>query len=377
MHPPARAACVCVCVCVCFSSHIHHMHRFALHRRVGATIVGAGCLARAAQWLKEEDAPRAAVLAEVPEGQLRNPRERAACVALGLPLPREASEATDVVVIKNLFTDAEVEHIIRTAKGLQRAHRVGDVKRDMHGNEISRATNMVWRTTYLHTNGEFTARLPEVRERLVSAIAQIDGEQHGLIAARRNAYFAKEKTGGGEKTKKETKEMAKLTGDADDLFHLRTCEFHEYWPGGQLKSQLHYDAGSFYTIDVCLASPGKDFTGGQLATPHLLAVPAGAAEDDDALGGSTHSSSPGPPSPATRRFDIVESFEKGDAAVFLSHKYHNVMPVTSGKRMVLVAELWEGPEKQCPHRCLSASPCGLSLSKVQMDGSRQHLAILG
>ena len=159
--------------------------------------------------------------------------------------------------------------------------------------------------------------------------------------------------------------------DGENLFHLRTCEFHEYWPGGQLKSQLHYDAGSFYTIDVCLASPGEDFTGGHLATPRL----AGTVDDDkvsSATGTSSSSSLP-----ANHGYDIVEGFEKGDAAVFLSHKYHNVMPVTSGKRMVLVAELWEGPEKHCPHRCLSASPCGLSLSKAQMDGSRQHLAILG
>jgi hypothetical protein len=37
-----------------------------------------------------------------------------------------------------------------------------------------------------------------------------------------------------------------------------------------------------------------------------------------------------------------EVFSKGDAALFVSHKYHNVRPITAGKRTVLVVELWEG-----------------------------------
>ena len=44
-------------------------------------------------------------------------------------------------------------------------------------------------------------------------------------------------------------------------------------------------------------------------------------------------------------------FERGDALVFVSHKYHCVAPVTHGERRVLVIELWEGEERSCPHRC--------------------------
>ena len=36
---------------------------------------------------------------------------------------------------------------------------------------------------------------------------------------------------------------------------------------------------------------------------------------------------------------------------FVSHKPHFVAPVTSGERAVLIAELWEGEERTCPHRC--------------------------
>ena len=136
------------------------------------------------------------------------------------------------------------------------------------------------------------------------------------------------------------------------------------------------DRGSFYTIDVCLASPGKDFEGGQLATPRLR-VDGDARSEDLGPRPVRADVASHPVSSSATEFDLVDNFEKGDAAIFLSHKYHNVMPVVSGKRMVLVAELWEGPEKHCPHRCLSVSDCGHTLGKAHMDSSRQHLAILG
>ena len=40
------------------------------------------------------------------------------------------------------------------------------------------------------------------------------------------------------------------------------------------------------------------------------------------------------------------AFEKGDLLLFLSHKYHCVKPVVRGVRHVLVAELWEGDERE-------------------------------
>mmetsp|Transcript_624 Transcript_624/g.1028 ORF Transcript_624/g.1028 Transcript_624/m.1028 type:complete len:175 (-) Transcript_624:473-997(-) len=44
-------------------------------------------------------------------------------------------------------------------------------------------------------------------------------------------------------------------------------------------------------------------------------------------------------------------FKQGDALVFVSHKYHCVGRVRSGRRNVMVLEFWYGPERQCPHRC--------------------------
>ena len=48
----------------------------------------------------------------------------------------------------------------------------------------------------------------------------------------------------------------------------------------------------------------------------------------------------------------------GDAAVFVSHKYHCVAPVTRGVRRVLVVEFWHGDERHCGHRCdTRRGPC--------------------
>ena len=45
-------------------------------------------------------------------------------------------------------------------------------------------------------------------------------------------------------------------------------------------------------------------------------------------------------------------YEQGDAIVFPSHKYHSVAPILSGRRSVLITELWQGPERSCAHRCM-------------------------
>ena len=63
--------------------------------------------------------------------------------------------------------------------------------------------------------------------------------------------------------------------------------------------------------------------------------------------------------------------------MFVSHRYHNVRPVTAGRRQVLVAEMWEGPEKTCAHRCLTAGKCEHSLNKAHLGNFAQHTALLG
>jgi hypothetical protein len=121
-----------------------------------------------------------------------------------------------------------------------------------------------------------------------------------------------------------------LRGRSSDRVNFRTVEFHEYSAGGQLTTANHYDAGSLLTLDIMLSAPSVDFDGGAFVAP---------------LADGSCSQVPG------------GKFDKGDAIIFLSHKYHNIEPVTRGTRVVLVAELWEGPEKECPHRCNTTDAC--------------------
>ena len=113
-------------------------------------------------------------------------------------------------------------------------------------------------------------------------------------------------------------------------YHEQQCISPEAGGGGSdagggvstgAASATHYDAGSLVTIDVML-SQGGAFEGGRLTTP----------EADGAL----------TPHPLV----------SGDALCFVSHKFHYCTPVTRGTREVLVIELWRGPARSCPHRCL-------------------------
>ena len=62
-------------------------------------------------------------------------------------------------------------------------------------------------------------------------------------------------------------------------------------------------------------------------------------------------------------------------ALFLSHKYHNVLPIRSGKRHVLVMELWNGPEKTCPHRCETVGKCTHTLNRSHLGNFSQHVRV--
>ena len=250
--------------------------------------------------------------------------EEASCRALGLPTPAEAS-ALPVVRLPSFLSAEEIATLRLEVKHAQIEKQVGMMERGR--NELA-ATMGVWRTSYMHTNGTFARRLPALRTKLRDAMLAVDAAHWGLLAA------------GGH-----------------DAAHVRfrTVEVHEYGAGGRLASPQHYDAGSLLTIDVMLAEPGVDFEGGMFVAPR-----------------------PEADRTATPSVDRFPEFGRGDAVVFPSHKYHNVEPVTRGRRMVLVAELWVGPEKECAHRCLTAADeCGYSLERNHLATYVQQLAMLG
>lgn len=100
------------------------------------------------------------------------------------------------------------------------------------------------------------------------------------------------------------------------------AEYHrQVAPSPGLPDPAHYDQDSLVTFDVLLNDP-EDFDGGLFQT----------LEKDGKL----------QPHPVQAR---------GDALLFVSHKYHCVTPVTRGERHVLVVEFWRHPKRTCGHRC--------------------------
>eukprot|EP00629_Pelagomonadales_sp_RCC1024_P009292 CAMPEP_0119278796 /NCGR_PEP_ID=MMETSP1329-20130426/19722_1 /TAXON_ID=114041 /ORGANISM="Genus nov. species nov., Strain RCC1024" /LENGTH=210 /DNA_ID=CAMNT_0007279323 /DNA_START=113 /DNA_END=742 /DNA_ORIENTATION=+ len=103
--------------------------------------------------------------------------------------------------------------------------------------------------------------------------------------------------------------------------NARCVELHACGPGASLNDPRHFDSGSVVTVDVMLEEADA---GGHFET----------LEADGSL--------------------LRHPFQRGDAVVFPSYKYHSVSRVEEGLRRVLVMELWHGDEKLCNHRCTVA-----------------------
>ena len=334
----------------------------------------------AAQRPKDEEAAAVAAAAEE--------EEERSCRRLGLPTPAEAS-ALPVVHLPGFLTAAEVEQLRLEVRHAQVEQQVGMMER---GPNEAPTMLGVWRTSYLHTGGTFGRRLPALREKLRAAMVAADAQGGwGLLT-----------TSGGEKGKEgkegeegeeegeagyTAEELAgtaarKKSGGSGKQVRFRTVECHEYGAGGRLSAARHYDAGSLVTIDVMLARPGEDFDGGTFYTPRLPGPALASAVAPGSVGpAAAESAGASGEAAAVDREAAVDRYPQfgyGDAVVFPSHKYHNVEPVTRGRRVVLVAELWEGPEKECAHRCLSADDkCEFSLKRSHYGKYAEQLAMLG
>jgi hypothetical protein len=92
---------------------------------------------------------------------------------------------------------------------------------------------------------------------------------------------------------------------------IRVVEHWTYGVGGGLVDPEHYDVDSILTI-VGLLSEASDYEGGAFRT----------YESD-----GSH---------------LTHTMDQGDVICFLSHKYHNITPLTKGVRKSLVMELWQG-----------------------------------
>lgn len=97
---------------------------------------------------------------------------------------------------------------------------------------------------------------------------------------------------------------------------VRVIEHWEYSVGGGLVDAEHYDVDSILTI-VVLLSKADEYAGGLFRTNEV---------------GERH---------------MIHEMNQGDAICFLSHKYHNITPLTWGCRKSLVMELWQGVLYTC------------------------------
>lgn len=138
--------------------------------------------------------------------------------------------------------------------------------------------------SFLHCNGRFAEELPDIRQRIVALGRNCDQSHWGQMAG---------------------------AGLPESELGIRYVEYHRMVQGAGLANPKHYDSGSTVTVDIMLTDT-EEFDGGQFRTLE-----------------------------ADGKFQAYD-FEQGDALVFASHKYHCVSALTSGKRSVLVTELWTG-----------------------------------
>lgn len=147
-----------------------------------------------------------------------------------------------------------------------------------------------WHTTFF--NQRLEELLPDLHARVREAMLRVDRQHWGIVdRAPRHSL------------------------------NNRVAELHTVTAGGGIHRDDHWDYGSLLTLDMMLSDPAADFEGGQLQS----------LEPDGTL---------------TR-----QRFERGDAVVFPSHKFHSVTPVTAGTRRVFVVELWDGLPRRCAQRC--------------------------
>ena len=146
-----------------------------------------------------------------------------------------------------------------------------------------------WKVLYLQSNNVFQRKLPALRQPILDAVREVDRNNWRLF-------------------------------DNVDHVNIRVVEYHQMDEFGELADPKHYDLNSLLTMDIMLSEEGA-FEGGELQT----------TEADGKL--------------------LQHEFNQGDALIFVSHKYHCVGKVRSGRRNVMVLEFWYGPERQCPHRC--------------------------
>eukprot|EP00927_Polykrikos_kofoidii_P034499 TRINITY_DN29268_c0_g1_i1.p1 TRINITY_DN29268_c0_g1~~TRINITY_DN29268_c0_g1_i1.p1 ORF type:complete len:252 (+),score=44.67 TRINITY_DN29268_c0_g1_i1:162-917(+) len=211
------------------------------------------------------------------------------------------AQKSGVVRFPKLLSHDDLEQVLACH---QAALAAGDPKEI----NVQNRTHVNKRCTFLHgstvpKDGQLIACAPRLLGKLLRATVD---------AAERGGWRV-------APTESKAKSARTQRGDAPYLLQdidvrrlcIRVVELWEYEPGGGLPDDKHYDAGSIITI-VCLVNHSTDFTGGVFRT----------LESDNR--------------------QEEHHLERGDAVCFVSHKYHNITPLITGRRISLVMELWQG-----------------------------------
>ena len=138
---------------------------------------------------------------------------------------------------------------------------------------------------YLSGNKTFEKNIPKILNKIITAMKNTDKNEWNLLSS---------------------KDINK------NNINIRVIEYHHYYKNGGLFDNNHFDGGSILTCVCMLSNPNTDLDGGILMTKEV----------DGKL--------------------KKHLLNKGDIAVFPSHKYHCVGEITNGEREVLVIELWDG-----------------------------------
>ena len=199
-------------------------------------------------------------------------------------------------------------------KDIEMIHAVAKAELDSIGETTDGALEAhtdSWKVLYLQNNNTFQLKLPALRKRIFDMVREVDKSQNWCLF------------------------------DNVDHVNIRVVEYHQMDKFGELSDPKHYDLNSLLTVDVML-SEYNAFEGGDLLT----------LEADGTL--------------------KKHEFKQGDALVFVSHKYHCVSRVQSGRRNVMVLEFWYGPERQCSHRCERFGREICRRDPAQNDYTQQH-----
>lgn len=226
------------------------------------------------------------------EAALREEYERyVAAVETPLMNVDEAvAQRTQAVRVRRLLGEDDIAALHRIGAAVAQERPASTIDRSAWGQP-----NGTWTVTFLNAGGALEEQLPELYARIRRAALDVDRRNWNVTAAVEHVNYR----------------VAE--------YHTMRSHLGGKPTGGGLLTKRHVDQGSLLTIDILLTDPAE-IDGGVLQT----------LEADGTL--------------------LSHEWERGDALVFLSHKYHCVSQLTRGTRQVVVCELWQGTENYQPSR---------------------------